>query len=254
MGTTKLTRKEILAEDPVHGSIITLVDFFRSNRKMLSIVLSVAIVLALGVYGGFLFLEKKQAQAQEILGRGMDFFHAQVETDAPEDPFENGPVAVFDTDEKKYQAAAKEFEIIVKDYGYTKVAPIARYYLGLSELKMDKTNDAVENLKMVSGDNEKSTIGCLAGQVLARIYEKQGNYEEARKILEPMIDNDSYELPKEELRMQLAGILADEGRDDEALNILQEGVSEVSSVSPLRDRLTAEMEKMQKKIKLESNP
>ena len=52
MGTTKLTRKEILAEDPVHQAIIQLIEFFRVNGKKIAIGAAVIVLLAVGVYVG----------------------------------------------------------------------------------------------------------------------------------------------------------------------------------------------------------
>ena len=78
MGTTKLTRKEILAEDPVHEAIIQLIEFFQTNGKKVGILAAVIVVVAVGIYGGLQYLDNRQMQAQEQLGKGMDFFHAQV--------------------------------------------------------------------------------------------------------------------------------------------------------------------------------
>jgi len=245
VGTTKLTRKEILAEDPVHGSMIMLVDYFSKNKKIIAIITAAAVFLALGVYGGFIFLEKKDMEGQEILGRGIDCYHAEIDPEAPENPFENGPAPVFKTDSLKYQYAAKEFESIVSGFGYSRVSPIARYYLGLTQLKLGEKEEGVKNLEVVAADSKGKTIGYLAQQVLARLYMESGNYEEARKILETLMADDKYELPREELMIQLSRALTATGNRQEAVKILQEGVSQSSSLSPMRQKLMAELEKVQ---------
>ena len=124
MGTTKLTRKEILAEDPVHGSIVMLVEFFRTNKKIISIIVAVGIVLALGIYGVVIYLDKKNEQSQEILGKGIDYYHAEVNPESTDESNTNSFVISFRTDTEKYQAALKEFQSIMSDYGFTKASPV----------------------------------------------------------------------------------------------------------------------------------
>jgi len=250
VGTTKLTRKEILAEDPVHGSMVMLANYFSTHKKIIILVAAVVIVLILGIYGGSIFLEKRGNHAQEILARGMDYYHAEVDPEATDDPYQNGSVAVFKTDDLKYQAAINELGSIVSGYGYSGVSPIARYYLGLTKLKMGKTEEGIEDLEIVSSNSKERNISHLAKKVLAREYAKNGNYDEAKKILEVMIQDAAYELPLEDLRIQLAGILNNEGKYEEALTVLQEGASEGSSLSPLRQRLMTELEKVQKESQL----
>ena len=78
MGTTKLTRKEILAEDPVHEAIMRLIDFFKENGNKIGIAVAVIALVAAGIYGGIYYLDKKDIEAQEALGKGMDFYHGEV--------------------------------------------------------------------------------------------------------------------------------------------------------------------------------
>ncbi len=252
VGTTKLTRKEILAEDPIHGSIIMLVEFFSKNKTTISILVAAAIIVAAGVYWGNLYLEGKEEKAQETLGRGIQFYHAEIDPDASDDPFGNGPVAKFKNDTLKYQAATVEFESIVSGLGHSGVAPIARYYLGLIHLKKGETDTAIENLERVSGNSKSRTLGQLARQLLARIHVESGNYEDARNVLQSMIKDPEVELPKEELRIQLSRILAVEGDNEAAVKVLQEGAAEGSSLSPLRQKLMAELDKLQTQSQLDA--
>ena len=68
MGTTKLTRKEILAEDPVHGAIIQLIDLFRENGKKIGIIAVIVVLVGIGIYGGIQYLDSRELQAQETIG------------------------------------------------------------------------------------------------------------------------------------------------------------------------------------------
>jgi len=254
VGTTKLTRKEILAEDPVHGSMVMLVEFFRTHTKVISVVASAVIILIIGIYWGRSFLRDRELQAQEVLARGMDYYHAQVDPAATEELDAYSSKTEFKSDELKYQAVIEVLEPAVSGFGYSKVAPMARYYLGLAKIKLGKTEDGIRDLERVSEDSSDRAMSHLAKNVLARVYVEKGDPEGAKKIIEAALNDTAYELPKEELRIQLARILTGEGKYEEALGVLEAGIAEASSLSPLRQKLLEEQEKAQKELQLEQNP
>ena len=85
MGTTKLTRKEILAEDPIQENIIRLIEFLRVNRKRIAIAVAAFVVVGFGIYLGIRYLDAREAEAQSQLARGMEFLRAQISSEeAPE--------------------------------------------------------------------------------------------------------------------------------------------------------------------------
>ena len=251
MGTRKLTRKEIIAEDRAHKAMVALVEFLNLHKKKILIFCVFAILAVLGIYAGLNFLGKKEVKAQEILGRGIDFYHAEIDPDATDDPFKNGPVPVFSNNTLKYQAAAREFSSIESGYGFSKVSIIARYYLGLTQLKLGENEEAIKNLTMVADNSRARTVGYLAKHVLARTYESSGNTEEAKKLLRSMIADANCGLPKEDLSIQLSRILVAEGKNEEAVKVLQEANSQGSEFSNLKQKLVAELDKLQKTIKKE---
>ena len=128
MGTTKLTRKEILAEDPVHGAIIRLIECFGKTAKR-SASAVIVVLVAMGMTAGFnISIAKGKAKAQETLGKGIDFFHAPVAADAMDDPYGKGSSPTFRSDLAKYKAAAKEFSSIIDRRGFGKIS-VARAML-----------------------------------------------------------------------------------------------------------------------------
>ncbi len=255
MGTTKLTRKEILAEDPVHESIIQLIEFFKVNGKKVGILAVIAIFVAIGVYTGYQYLDSRQAQAQEQLGKGMSVFHAQVAPDASDDPYAKGSTPIFRSDKAKYEAAAKEFSsVISRSFGYSKLSVVARYYLGLSQLQLGQKKEAVENLETVAGNSRDRTVGFLAKKVLASYYAGTGNQRGAREILEGMIRDPQCDLPKEDLNIDLSRILVAQGKRDEAIKILREAGTQGPQFSILKQQLMVELDKLQKTPKAGSQP
>jgi predicted negative regulator of RcsB-dependent stress response len=246
VGTTKLTRKEILAEDPVHEAMIQLIEFFQTNGKKIGILAVVAVLVGVGIYAGLQYLEYRQTQAQEYLGKGMIIFHAQVTPDASDDPYGKGLTPVFKSDKAKYQAAAREFSSVVSRFGYSKLSIVAQYYLGLSQLQLGQKKEAIQNLETVAGNSRDRTIGFLAKKVLATEYINSGNHRGARETLEGMIRDPQCDLPKEDLNIDLSRVLVAQGKRDEAIKVLREAGAQGPQFSLLKQRLMVELDKLQK--------
>jgi predicted negative regulator of RcsB-dependent stress response len=254
VGTTKLTRKEILAEDPVHEYMIQMIEFFRANGKKIGFLAAAVILVAIGIYAGLQYLDQRQVQAQEQLGKGMSLFHAEIASDASADPYAKGPTPIFRDEKAKYQAAGKEFSSVVSRFGYSKLAVVARYYLGLSQLQLGEKKEAIQNLEAVAGNSRDRTIGFLAKKVLATDYAASGNYRGARELLDGMIRDPQCDLPKEDLNIDLAHALVAMGKRDEAIKVLRDASTQGAQFSALQQRLMIELDKLQKTPKASPQP
>jgi tetratricopeptide (TPR) repeat protein len=246
VGTTKLTRKEILAEDPVHEAIIQLIEFFKVNGRNVGLVVAAVVLVVAGVYGGIRYLANREAQAQELLGRGMELFHAQIAPDATDDPYAKGPTPRFRTDQARYQAAAKEFSSLISKYGYSKTAIVARYYLGLAQVQLGQEKEAAQNLESVAGNSKDRTVGYLAKKALAGVYFNLGNYKGAKDLLEGMIKDPQCLLPKEDMSVQLSRVLVAQGKRDEAVKVLRDAGSQGAAFTALKQQVTQELDRLQK--------
>src|SRR5204863_4669549 len=78
VGTTKLTRKEILGDDPVHDVMVSAIEGVRHRGKHVAFGAAVILLLGSGIYLALEYLEKRDMESQQILSRGIDFYHAQV--------------------------------------------------------------------------------------------------------------------------------------------------------------------------------
>ncbi|MCL2877280.1 MAG: hypothetical protein FWF13_00705 [Acidobacteria bacterium] len=248
MGTTKLTRKEILSDDPVRETIVRLVGLFQANRRKIGVAVIVVIVLALGFWSWSRYMDSRAHAAGAILGRGMAFFSATVSPDAEDDPYAKGDTPLFKSDEDKYQAAAKEFSAAAAGFGAGEAGRTARYYLGLTQLQLGQKEEAQKNLEYVAFGSGSRTVGFLAKKALADFHADSGNVKGAEDLLRGMIKDAKCNLPKEDLGIQLAGILAADGKNDEAVRVLRE-VSETSPIfGAYNQQLLAEIEKLQKDV------
>jgi predicted negative regulator of RcsB-dependent stress response len=246
VGTTKLTRKEILAEDPVHVALMELIEFFKVQGKNVAIGVAAAVVVAAAIYLGMQYLQSRDTQAQQEFGKALDFFHAQVDPGAQDDPYAKGSNPVFKSDTAKYQAAVKEFSSLSSRYGFSKLAVLARYYQGLCQLELGQKDDSVKSLEAVRNNTKDRTTGYLARKVLARIYLKSGNPKGAQEVLESMVADPQCQLPQEDIKIQLAQVYAAEGKRDQAIKVLREARDQAQlSRSMLGAQISKELQQLE---------
>jgi tetratricopeptide (TPR) repeat protein len=244
LGTTKLTRKEILAEDPVHHAIVRIVELFREQGKMIAAVAAAGLLVIAGIFFGIQYLDKREARVQDQLARGMEFYHARVDPSALDDPFGKGSEPLFRTEEARYKAAAREFSSVVSAWGVAKLAVIARYYQGLTQMRLGQKEEALRSLEAVRNNTRDRTVAYLARQVIAEHYIETGNPKGAREILEEMIKDPQCALPKSMLQLDLARALEGLGKRDEAIKILREA-RDGSGRSMLVSMIVQELNKLE---------
>ena len=254
MGTTKLTRKEILSDDPVREYILRLVGFFQANRAKIGVAVIAVIVISIGFWTWSRHMDSRANAAGAMLGSGMSFFSATVSPDAEDNPYAKGETPVFNSEEAKYQAAEKEFSAAVNSFGAGDAGRTARYYLSLTQLKLGKKDEARKNLESVAFGSGSRTIGFMAKKALADYHADSGNVIGAEDLLRGMIKDVKCDLPKEDLGIQLAGILANDGKKDEAIRVLREASDASPAFGIFNQRLLTEIEKLQKELPVTDVP
>ena len=246
MGTTKLTRKEILSEDPVQVALIEIVEFFKTQWRNVAFGAVAALLVATVIYFGLQYMDSRNMQTQKEFNKGLDFFHASIDPAAQDDPYAKGITPVFRNDTAKYQAASKVFSSVISSYGFSKLAVLARYYQGLCQVQLGQKDEAIKSLEAVRNNTKDRTVGYLARKVLAEIYLKSGNPKGAQELLESMIGDPQCELPKEDLKVQLAQVYAAEGKRDQALKVLREARDQAqTNRSMLLGQVSQELTKLE---------
>lgn len=258
MGTTKLTRKEIMADDPVREAILRLIEFLQENRKWIGIGIAAFIVVGLGIYLGMSFLGARELETQQQLTKGMEIYHAPISSDeapeagAPESGGEDTPETdstfTFGSGKEKYEAAAREFAAVASRRGQAKTSIIARYYLGLTQLKLGKDEEAIESLKAVADNSRNRSLGFLAQNALATHYLDSENYYEAGRILQLMLEDPQCDLPKDDLSLRLSRALVAQDRQDEAIAILTDASSQDITPGPYRQQVVEELQRLNRAV------
>lgn len=244
LGRTKLTRKEILAEDPIHRAIVQTLEIFRTQGRTIAAAAAVCLLAVAGVFLGINYLDTREARAQDQLARGMDFYHARIDASALDDPYGKGSEPLFRTEEAKYKAAEMEFSSVASEWGVPKLAVIARYYQGLTQMQLGKKEDALRSLEAVRNNTRDRTVAYLARQAIAQYYIETGNFKGARDILEEMLKDSQCKLPKAVIQLDLARSLEGLGKRDEAIKILREA-RDASGRSMLVSTIVQELNKLE---------
>ncbi|MCX6257339.1 MAG: tetratricopeptide repeat protein [Bacteroidia bacterium] len=122
----------------VEGALSKGERFIEENQKTITIVI-VAIVAVVAIYLAFnrFYVKPKEDEARKQM------FVA-------EQYFERDSFKLAINGDGNYLG----FQDIIKEYGITKSANLAHYYLGISYLKMGKYDNAIEQLKKFSGDKK----------------------------------------------------------------------------------------------------
>lgn len=252
MGTTKLTRKQIIGEDRFHDAMVNSIEQVRANKRNIGLGLAALIVLLAGIFFGLRYFESRDQAAQQQLSRGMDFYHGQIDPAASDDPLK-GPAPRFRTEEAKYKAAGKEFSEVVAKYGSSRLAAIARYYLGLCQMRLGQKDQAIRSLESVRESGRDRTVSSLAKKVLAAIHMESGNNKGAQELLEGMIKDPQCELPKGELKLQLSRALLAQGKREEGLKVLKEAKEE-SARSAFFSQISEELARLEGPLPSQANP
>jgi len=135
--------------------------YVEENKKSLAIVIG-AIVIIIGGYFGYkkLVLEPKEAEAQKDMFMAEQYFAKD-----SIDKAINGDGNFFG------------FKYIIEEYGFTKSANLAHYYLGCCYLKKGMYNEAIESFG--NFESNDMILAPIATGAVGDAYSELGKYQEA---------------------------------------------------------------------------
>jgi predicted negative regulator of RcsB-dependent stress response len=188
-------KKDEIREKFVHG-----VESVASHQQIMWIVITAALVVALGVFGWSSYTRRQTAKASAALDDAMKVFQARIR--APGEPSEPGEVTYVD-EKNKYGDAERKFLEVAGQYGRTRPGQVARYYAALSEEQLRKYADAEKNLQQVESSGDENLAG-LARFQLAGVYDKDGKGQQAVDLYKQLSDKPSVFVPKPLVLLTLA--------------------------------------------------
>ncbi len=211
-----ISRKE-LKHDKIKETIEHGAEAVISHGQFTLIVVFVALVVALG-YGGWRFyVDRQTVEASAAFDTAMKAYQGRIAS-APDPAEPNEP---FYLDEPtRVQDASQKFTKVADRYPRTNPGKLARYYSALCLEDLERHNQALEELKKISGASDKE-LSSMAQYQMAVIYSRTGRPDDAVKTFRALADRQSVFVPRPLVLLELAGILRN-SNPKEAAGIYQQ--------------------------------
>jgi len=172
-----ISRKE-LKQDKIKETIEHGAEAVISHAQFTLIVVSVALVVALGYGGWRVYVDRQTVEASAAFDTGMKAYQGRIGATAdPADPRE----PVYPDEPARVQDALQKFTKVANKYPHTNPGRLARYYSALCLEDLERHNQAIEELKKISGGSDQE-LTSMAQYQTAVIYSRTGKPDDAVKI------------------------------------------------------------------------
>ena len=173
-----------------------------------------AAIAVLALIAGIFYTWNKRTNnaAQAALGRAIETSQAFV-TDSPVPA--GSAIKTFKTEKERSEAAIKEFQQVVDNYGSPHKEKAA-YFIAVNRLNIDRTA-AIKELEVVSGGSGEPAV--LAKFALAQTRQADGKLDEAIRLYQELAALDDTVVAKDTINMALAKLYEKEGKTKEATDI-----------------------------------
>lgn len=179
--------------------------FWKKNQKAITYVATAVILVIGGWYAYNQFVVKpKEEQAQAAIFKAEEYFRMDSLHLAL-----NG------------SGADKGFLYVIKNYGGTKTGELARYYAGVSYLRLNDYDNAIKYLKEF--DTDSKLIQSIAWGRLADAYSEKGDKSKAIDLYKKAGRHfQEEEINSSEFLFRAAQLLEMEGKTKEAVELYKE--------------------------------
>ena len=225
-----LSRKE-LKQDKIRESIAHGAEVVYSHSQVAAAAVG-AVLLVVLVYGGWKFYnDRRMLQASAGLDEAMKVYNAPLRTG--NQPVEASEIAYADP-QKRSQDASQKFAAVADKYPSTNPGRLARYYLALTFLDLEKQNQSIEELKKLVGSSDKE-LSAMAQYQLATVYARTGKTDDAVKAYRAVADSKSALVPRPLVLLELADLLRT-SNPTEATALYQQVKKDYPTNSAISDR------------------
>lgn len=196
-----ISRKE-LKKDEVRDTLAHGLEGILEHQQALIYVIVIAAIVAGSIFGWRFYTERQTAKAGVAFDAAMDAFQGRVVNPLDKTPVVPGEVTYPD-DKTKYQDAAKKFGEVAMDYARTRPGQLAHYYAALSLEHLGDYNDAQKWLQGLV-DSGPEDFASMAKFELAQVDDKTGKSADATKLYQELIAKPTVLVPKPVVMLALA--------------------------------------------------
>ena len=213
----RLTRKEI-KRDQVQEALSGVMEFLRDNLRSLVLMAGLVLVLIGAVAAYRSYSEGKEIEAREELARAIRIYSAPI-GEALDPADSSNPT--FDDVASRDEAARRQLEAVLEEFGGSDSAAIAKAYLGESAAR---SGDLDRARQLWTEFLESQGNHMLASEVrlnLMSVERVQGRGQELVTQIRAQLEEPETDLPKDVLLYQLALTQRELGLDSEARLTMQ---------------------------------
>lgn len=211
-----ISRKE-LKQDKIKETFAHGAEAVISHGQFTTIVVTLVLAIALGWGGWRFYVDRQTVQASSALDSAMKAYQGRIGA-APDSSEPNEHV--YPDEAARVQDALKKFTATAGEYPKTNPGRLARYYSALCLEDLERHNQALEELKKISGGSDKE-LAAMAQYQMAIIYSRTGKPDDAVKLFRALADKPSVIVPRPLALLELAGVLR-QSKPQEAAIIYQQ--------------------------------
>lgn len=216
-----ISRKD-LKTDEVRDTLAIGADAVLSHQTLTIYILAAALAVGLAIFGFKTYTERQTVKAAAAYDDAMKIFSARIlGVGEPAQPGET----TFTEEKTKYTEAAQHFSDVAKKYPHTRPGQLAGYYAGLSDEKLDKTDEAKKWLQGLA-DGSEYDLAAMARFELAQMHDRAGQSDEAVKLYQDLIAKPSVLVPKPVVMLTLAEHYSAKNNSAEATRLYSQIKSE----------------------------
>jgi predicted negative regulator of RcsB-dependent stress response len=190
-----ISRKE-LKKDEVRDTLAHGAEALLSHQKSTIVLVAVAIVAAVCVYGWRMYTQTRAEHAESSFNSAMEIFQAPV---GPPQPGQ----LTYSNESKKFTDAEQAFSKISQHYGGTRAGQMAAYYAALCNEKLGN-NALAEKWLQGLRDSKDADVAPMAKFELAGLDARNGKTDQAIDLYKQLLAQTSILVPKPEVMLALA--------------------------------------------------
>ena len=223
MARARMTRSELKAQDEITSTLERLTESAIARKKEVLTALAVIVAVGALLYGWRTYAAGQNASAQVQLRAVMVAFQAQDQSE-----------------QDRYEKTIVEAQKLVADYPSSAAAPVAQYYMALSQDGLGDMPNAVKNLEDVIGRGD-SDIKPIAQFALAGVYKRNGELQKAIDVLKQLDASGGYS--RSAVSFELASLGEAASQNDLAQNYYSKVITDFPD-SPFRSEAEAALKRM----------